>query len=418
MSTQNPFFSFFTTHPGGTPLNNPDITQSEGIEIGADGPPGDPLEITDTHGGTLKVLTPPDSVFNQSGRYLHQELNMLDGMHTFGLRANSSSAPFDQWKLTVSASESEVPILVEVLGDNNDDPTTVDLDKMKGGPLWALVHLVPSIWQGGDRIHLTFEAWLNGAMVATHDETLPIGHVPGQFSWPIPNVKVVANSQVKVKFEHIRAGNVIGVSKTAEAQVVGVSAPELVFDTSPVELPGKHFYVTALSGELPEFYKHPSAPAPKSHVHRKASGGSGIITYRSSNTDVAMVDSEGGVFARANGVATITASDEANQSKSYEVRTTGIAQQLVHVESQTWKIATQIAAAHDGRLLTLQELQDHYPSFTNKSIWVDGATHSVWSSTEGPVGHTRSFWLQYYSGRQYIHLDRPDHFANSIYLIP
>ncbi|RIJ09810.1 hypothetical protein DXT77_15295 [Pseudomonas sp. 91RF] len=106
MSTQNPFFSFFSTYPGGTPLNNPDITQSKGIEIGADGPPGDPLEITDTHGGALKVLTPPGSVFNQSGRYLHRELNMLGGVHTFGVRTNSSSKP-SEWVLTVV--ESDLP---------------------------------------------------------------------------------------------------------------------------------------------------------------------------------------------------------------------------------------------------------------------------------------------------------------------
>jgi hypothetical protein len=101
MSTQNPLFSFFSTYPGGTPLNNPDTTQSKDIEIGADGPPGNPLEITDTHKGTLKVLTPPGSVYNQSGRYLHRELNMLDGVHTYGLRANSSSLPSDTWELTV-----------------------------------------------------------------------------------------------------------------------------------------------------------------------------------------------------------------------------------------------------------------------------------------------------------------------------
>jgi hypothetical protein len=104
MSTQNPFFSLLTTYPGGTPLKNPDTTQSKDIEIVADGPPGNPLEITDTHNGTLRVLTPPGSVYNKSGRYLHRELNMLDGGHTFGLRANSSSAPFHQWLLTVGAA--------------------------------------------------------------------------------------------------------------------------------------------------------------------------------------------------------------------------------------------------------------------------------------------------------------------------
>lgn len=125
-------------------------------------------------------------------------------------------------------------ILQEILGDNNDDPAIADLGKMNGGPLWALIHLIPSIWQTGDLIHLMFEAWLNGAMVATHDETFPIGNVPGQFSWPIPNVKVVANSQVKVKFEQVRAGKVIGISKPATASVIGGSPATIKEDFSLV----------------------------------------------------------------------------------------------------------------------------------------------------------------------------------------
>lgn len=125
-------------------------------------------------------------------------------------------------------------ILQEILGENGDDPAIVDLVKMNGGPLWAQTQLVDTIWQAGDQIHLTFEAWLNGVMVATHDETLPIGNVPGQFSWPIPNVKVVANSQVRVKFEQIREGKVIGVSREAQARVVGEGLPDIEdFESTP-----------------------------------------------------------------------------------------------------------------------------------------------------------------------------------------
>ncbi|TEA58638.1 hypothetical protein [Pseudomonas sp. CH235] len=125
-------------------------------------------------------------------------------------------------------------ILQEILGENGDDPAIVDLGKMNGGPLWALIHLINTIWQAGDQIHLTFEAWLNGVMVATHDETLPIGNVPGQFSWPIPNVKVVANSQVRVKLEQIRGGKVIGVSREAQARVVGEGLPDIEdFESTP-----------------------------------------------------------------------------------------------------------------------------------------------------------------------------------------
>ncbi len=113
---QNPFFSFFTTYPGGTELENPDCTDSKGIDLGADGRPGDPLEITDTdQNGTVKVLTKSGDVFNSSGGYLLTVLNLINGQHTFRLRANSSSLPSDQWMLTIDAAE----------------PLTIDTTEMK-----------------------------------------------------------------------------------------------------------------------------------------------------------------------------------------------------------------------------------------------------------------------------------------------
>lgn len=115
--------------------------------------------------------------------------------------------------------------LREVLTENNDDPTIVDLAKLNGGPLWALVHLIDAIWDVGDDIHLTFTALVNGSPVASHEATLPITQVSGIFSWDIPNNKVVADSIVRVSYEQIREGKVKGVSKEAEAQVVGSVLP-------------------------------------------------------------------------------------------------------------------------------------------------------------------------------------------------
>ncbi|CAN7318838.1 hypothetical protein [Pseudomonas sp. LjRoot263] len=138
--------------------------------------------------------------------------------------------------------ELEMPILREILTENNDDPTIVDLDKLKGGPLWALVHLIDAIWDVGDEIHLMFTALVNGSPVASHEATLPITQVPGQFAWDIPNDKVIVDSIVSVRFEQIRGGKVIGVSKVAEAQVIGEGTikllpPKLVAPAvSPIDL--------------------------------------------------------------------------------------------------------------------------------------------------------------------------------------
>lgn len=57
---------------------------------------------------------------------------------------------------------------------------------------------------------------------------------------------------------------------------------------------------------------------------RKASGGSGALTYRSTNTSAVTVDSRSGRLTfTGTGSATITVSDSANQSKSYLIRVTG-----------------------------------------------------------------------------------------------
>jgi YVTN family beta-propeller protein len=131
--------------------------------------------------------------------------------------------------------ELEMPILREIPTENNDDPAIVDLDKLKGGPLWALVHLIDAIWDVGDEIHLMFTALVNGSPVASHEATLPITQVPGQFAWDIPNDKVIADSIVRVSYELRRAGKVIGASKAAKAQVIGQSAPdvEVTFTNAP-----------------------------------------------------------------------------------------------------------------------------------------------------------------------------------------
>ena len=127
-----------------------------------------------------------------------------------------------------------MPILREILAENNDDPAIVDLAKLNGGPLWALIHLIDAIWDVGDEIHLTFTALVNGSPVATHEQTLPIAQVPGQFSWDIPNSKVIAASVVRVIYEQVRNGAVIATSKTATAQVTGAGQHDvLTFTNAP-----------------------------------------------------------------------------------------------------------------------------------------------------------------------------------------
>ncbi|WP_064118249.1 hypothetical protein [Pseudomonas fluorescens] len=132
-----------------------------------------------------------------------------------------------------------VAVLREIPTENNDDPAIVDLAKMKGGPLWALVHLVETLWSVGDSIYLKFTAELDGNPVASHEQTLPVTQVGTQLAWDIPNAKVVANSSVRMTYALIRNGATIATSTPAIAEVVGASTIELLppFLVSPAVTP-------------------------------------------------------------------------------------------------------------------------------------------------------------------------------------
>lgn len=329
-----------------------------------------------------------------------------------GTSPQGQFTPHDHWSelylidVHLDRNELEMAILREILSENNDNPSIVDLGKLNGGPLWALIHLIASVWQPGDEIHLTFTAVDgNGTVVATYEVTLTIGPVPGQMSVDIPNVKIIADSKVHVVYEQIRGGKVIGVSNVAEAQVVGTALPELEMDTSSVFLQGTRHYVEPVPSQYP-MYAFPSNPLVGSYTDRKATGGVSTIVYRSSNEGVASVDQNGRVFARANGVATITAQDAANQTKSFSVTTSGVARQVVFVAAHaSWRDATQIASNNNGRLFSLPELQSVYKSFTPADYQLPNRAHASWTSTSAGVN---GYWILYWDDRVFPHLDRPD----------
>ncbi|RIJ06743.1 hypothetical protein DXT77_28515 [Pseudomonas sp. 91RF] len=100
MSTQNPFFSYCTTYPGGSPLNPGDTTSSTGVEFGGSGPAGAPFVITDN--GTVVA----SGMFNPSSAFIQQLVNLAQGLHRFELRENASLNPTDVWLLTVGAAET------------------------------------------------------------------------------------------------------------------------------------------------------------------------------------------------------------------------------------------------------------------------------------------------------------------------
>ncbi|WP_423205597.1 YncE family protein [Pseudomonas kribbensis] len=161
--------------------------------------------------------------------------NVISQIDDFsGTSSNGVFNPQEFWSkdcvvdLHLDWVELHEAILQEILGDNGDDPAIVDLGKMNGGPLWALIHLINTIWQVEDECDLTFEALVNGVVTATHQVKVPVSQVPGQLSVDIPNAKVIPDSTVRVTYTQIREGKVIGVSKEAKAQVIGSATTDVL----------------------------------------------------------------------------------------------------------------------------------------------------------------------------------------------
>lgn len=100
MSTQNPFFSYCMTYPDGIPIPSGSSTPFSKIELGGSGPSGSPFVILD-NGGVVA-----SGVFNQSGAFIQQFLNLAPGPHRFELKENTSLPSTHDWTLTVIQSLS------------------------------------------------------------------------------------------------------------------------------------------------------------------------------------------------------------------------------------------------------------------------------------------------------------------------
>ncbi|MFW9086955.1 hypothetical protein ACOI7N_20675 [Pseudomonas sp. P2758] len=374
------------------------------------------------------ILTTPDFANGRNNPSFKIKYNVVSQLNNrSGTTHDGQFNALDNWskELEVVTRLDQVlleqPILREVLSDNNDKPEEVDLDKMNGGPLWALIHLIQAIWKPGDQIHLIVEAWVNGAVVGSYDVTITVGQVPGQISIDIPNVNVIAGSQLKVWYEQISGGKVIGISKEALAQVVGIGLPGPDMDVSPVHLSATRYYAYGFPAQYHEYF-WPSNPISGSYIDRKATSVVGGITYSSSDTDIVSVDQNGRSYARANGVAIVTATDAASRSKSYTVTTSGVAYRVVFRfwivgDDLTWRGATRLAAADGGRLFSLSELQTHSRSFT-PAIYQDlGCSHGTWTSTSGTLSTGElGYWFCRWSNQSHLHADHPNFQAIYVYV--
>lgn len=131
----------------------------------------------------------------------------------------------------------------------------------------------------------------------------------------------------------------------------------LNFNTSPVTLGGKTYIIPG-NATLPAFDSGNS-------VRHQASGGRPGYLYRSSNAGIADVDGTGLVTARGRGTATITATDAANQSKSYTVSVTGVVH-IIWLGEGVWNTATSLAAANGARIPSRGELEEIHRAYGSR----------------------------------------------------
>ena len=121
------------------------------------------------------------------------------------------------------------PILREDPDDDMDDPTIVDLDKLEGRPLLIVVAPTTPDFQKGDTVR--GYSRLNDS---AEKPTQP-GVITDKFGTllpcilELPNNQLTSGARLQVRYELERpAGTVIGHSRTAEAEIIGEAAPDLV----------------------------------------------------------------------------------------------------------------------------------------------------------------------------------------------
>jgi len=211
--------------------------------------------------------------------------------------------------------------------------------------------------------------WVGASRHETAEQTAGSGTTELLFQLPKALIDASENAQAVLSYQVSRAG----INKESERRTLTVRSG-LSFNTAPVTLDGQAFLVPAHPDVLP------TLPAGTS-VERVATGGTPPYAYSSSNPLVAHVSETGLATVRGKGSATISVTDAAGQSLSYEVTVTGVVQCF---SLGTGKFGDMSAAAgqHGGRLPTIHELRAIYGVWGNTWPLVKNQT---WSSTQARV---------------------------------
>jgi hypothetical protein len=253
------------------------------------------------------------------------------------------------------------------------DGVTLDLTRFTGDTS-ALVNAWPGI-AVGQRLWVRCEGTNSSGATVTLPihQGLAIGHTGDQqgtvtraFLDPLADGSSIS-VYVAVNFDGV-ANEAVAVKFPVRSYQVR-AAPPFSFNTTSVTLSGRCYILPGNPATLPVFGAGTS-------VHHRASGGIPPYQYTSSNTVVAVVNTDGLVTVRKNGQATISAKDSAGQTKSYTVTVTGV-MQCFGLGRVQWGAANNAANGAGGRLPSIDEIRQVLAQYGNR--WPMGADF-YWSS--------------------------------------
>lgn len=290
MSTQNPFFSYCTTYPGGFPIPTGTSTPSTGVEFGGSGPAGVPFIITDN--GSIVA----SGVFNQSSAFIQQLVNLAQGPHRFELRENASLPVTDVWILTVGAVE------------------TLTIDSLKG--LISGVE-IPSgtstseslfVIGGKARPNATVDLYDNGIFIAG-----PIA-VDANGNWAY-------NTGPQTDGPHSYTVRGMYDSGPESAPPRTLTILGLAIDPTPMILDG----VMVING-----YGWPTNEMSGNTATRVPTTGVPPFTYQPADPTIVQVNNLGKAVGIKNGNTTVTVTDANGQSASYPVQVSKVYRLLIN----------------------------------------------------------------------------------------
>jgi hypothetical protein len=169
----------------------------------------------------------PRSVFEQAGS--RQQFPIR---YTVNDRVNNTPDPTAIWSKTIYIDVDledryrPAPIFREVIDDETDDRSTIDLAKLAGGQLLLIIHADATRFAVNDSIVATFKSpqaadiTVQGVVRSQAGQLMPV-------VLQILNAYLIVDRKVSATYRQLRNNVFIADSRTAEATVIGSALPDL-----------------------------------------------------------------------------------------------------------------------------------------------------------------------------------------------